>query len=79
MSPTTSIAAAVLARLGGAATASDAMTSSAPQKAMDKRYGEGAGAAQGDGQGDAWTYVPKGACTSIKISKGYGALTPRSA
>jgi uncharacterized membrane protein len=30
-----------------------------------------------DYQGDAWTLVEKGTCTSIKTPKGYGSLTPR--
>jgi uncharacterized membrane protein len=30
-----------------------------------------------DYQGDAWTLVEKGTCTTIKTPKGYGSLTPR--
>jgi uncharacterized membrane protein len=36
-----------------------------------------AGTASTDYQGDAWTLVEKGTCTSIKTPKGYGSLTPR--
>lgn len=30
-----------------------------------------------DYQGDAWTLVAKGTCTTIKTPKGFGSLTPR--
>lgn len=30
-----------------------------------------------DYQGDAWTLVEKGTCTTIKTPKGFGSLTPR--
>lgn len=35
-----------------------------------------AGSSKADYQGDAWTLVDKGTCTSIKTPKGYGSLTP---
>jgi uncharacterized membrane protein len=35
-----------------------------------------AGTSKRDYQGDAWTYVPKGTCTTIKTPKGTGSLTP---
>lgn len=46
----------------------------------DCAAGEGsscAGTAGTDYQGDAWTLVEKGTCTTIKTPKGYGSLTPR--
>ena len=33
-----------------------------------------AGTSLRDYQGDAWTLVPKGTCTTIKTPKGYGTL-----
>jgi uncharacterized membrane protein len=35
-----------------------------------------AGTSTVDYQGNAWTYVPKGTCTSIKTPRGSGSLTP---
>jgi uncharacterized membrane protein len=35
-----------------------------------------AGTSTVDYQGNAWTYVPKGTCTSIKTPKGTGSLNP---
>lgn len=35
-----------------------------------------AGTSKTDYQGDAWKYVPKGTCTTIKTPKGMGSLTP---
>ncbi len=35
-----------------------------------------AGTSTRDYQGNAWTYVDKGTCTSIKTPKGNGSLTP---
>lgn len=35
-----------------------------------------AGTAKADYQGNAWKYVAKGTCTSIKTPKGTGSLTP---
>jgi uncharacterized membrane protein len=35
-----------------------------------------AGTSTVDYQGNAWTYVAKGTCTSIKTPKGTGSLTP---
>jgi uncharacterized membrane protein len=46
----------------------------------DCAAGEGtscAGTAGTDYQGDAWTLVEKGTCTTIQTPKGYGSLTPR--
>ena len=38
-----------------------------------------AGTSKVDYQGDAWKYVPKGTCTTIKTPKGTGSLTPAKA
>ena len=35
-----------------------------------------AGTSTSDYQGNAWTYVDKGTCTSIETPKGKGSLTP---
>src|ERR1700709_2144768 len=62
-----------------------------PQPTMDKCYGialkgdnncphgaatPGAGTASADYQGNAWKYVAKGTCTTIKTPKGTGSLEP---
>ncbi|MYN04124.1 DUF2282 domain-containing protein [Pseudoduganella sp. DS3] len=62
-----------------------------PKKEMEKCYGVAkagqndcsagpgsscAGTSKVDFQGDAWTLVEKGTCTSIKTPKGYGSLKP---
>ena len=36
-----------------------------------------AGTSKVDYQGNAWTYVAKGTCTTIKTPKGMGSLTPK--
>lgn len=36
-----------------------------------------AGSAREDYQGNAWTEVPAGTCTTIKTPKGSGSLTPK--
>lgn len=36
-----------------------------------------AGTSKVDYQGNAWKYVPKGTCTSMKTPKGNGSLTPK--
>jgi len=36
-----------------------------------------AATAKADYEGDAWTLVEKGSCTTIKTPKGFGSLTPR--
>ncbi len=36
-----------------------------------------AGTSKTDYQGDAWTLVEKGTCTTIKTPKGYGSLTAK--
>jgi uncharacterized membrane protein len=35
-----------------------------------------AGTSKIDYQGDAWKYVPKGTCTTMKTPKGMGSLAP---
>ena len=35
-----------------------------------------AGTSKVDYQGNAWKYVPKGTCTTMKTSKGMGSLQP---
>jgi uncharacterized membrane protein len=35
-----------------------------------------AGTSKVDYQGNAWKYVPKGTCTTMKTPKGMGSLTP---
>ena len=62
-----------------------------PQPTMDKCFGIAmkgdndcaagagttcAGTSKTDYQGDAWKYVAKGTCASIKTPKGNGSLTP---
>jgi len=37
-----------------------------------------AGTSKTDYQGNAWTYVAKGTCVSIKTPKGNGSLTPKA-
>jgi uncharacterized membrane protein len=37
-----------------------------------------AGTSHSDYQGNAWKYVPKGTCTTIKTPKGMGSLTAKS-
>jgi uncharacterized membrane protein len=87
---TTAAAATVLASL--AATAAHAGPV-APQPNKDKCYGISlagkndckagagtscAGTSHVNYQGNAWKYVAKGTCTSIKTPKGNGSLTPRA-
>jgi uncharacterized membrane protein len=81
--------AAIAAALAFATIASGA--ADAPKKQMEKCYGvskagqndcaAGAGTSCAatstrDYQGDAWTLVDKGTCTTIKAPKGLGSLTP---
>ncbi|RDK08597.1 DUF2282 domain-containing protein [Cupriavidus lacunae] len=62
-----------------------------PPKALEKCYGVSlagkndcaagpgtscAATSKTDYQGDAWTMVEKGTCTTIKTPKGYGSLKP---
>jgi uncharacterized membrane protein len=81
-------AASVLASLTTAAAHAGPV---APQPNMDKCYGISlagkndckagagttcAGTSHKSYQGDAWKYVAKGTCASIKTPKGNGSLTP---
>ena len=81
-------AATVLASLTAAAADAGPV---APQPGKDKCYGISlagkndckagagttcAGTSHKAFQGDAWKYVTKGTCTSIKTPKGNGSLTP---
>ncbi|MGH8727828.1 MAG: BufA1 family periplasmic bufferin-type metallophore [Burkholderiales bacterium] len=81
------ITAATLAALAsGAALAQDKAASEkekcygvSPAGKNDCAAGPGtscAGTSKVDYQGNAWTYVAKGTCTSIKTPKGTGSLTP---
>ena len=75
---------ALAAIASGAAVAAD-------KKEMEKCYGVSmagkndcaagpgttcAGTAKMDYQGNAWKYVPKGTCTTMKTPHGMGSLTP---
>jgi uncharacterized membrane protein len=81
-------AAAVLASLSAAAANAGPV---APQPGMDKCFGISlagkndckagagttcAGTSHKNYQGDAWKYVAKGTCASIKTPKGNGSLSP---
>jgi len=85
----TAALAAVFALSAGAALADDMK---AKKPAMEKCYGVSmagkndcaagagtscAGTSKVDYQGNAWTYVAKGTCTTIKTPKGMGSLTPK--
>lgn len=78
--------AAALAMIAAAAAAPKP-----PQPTMDKCFGVAlkgdndcaagagttcAGTAAADYQGNAWKYVPKGTCATIKTPKGAGSLEP---
>jgi uncharacterized membrane protein len=78
--------AAALAMIAAAAAAPKP-----PQPTMDKCFGVAlkgdndcaagagttcAGTAAADYQGNAWKYVPKGTCATIKTPKGTGSLEP---
>ncbi|HEX3699159.1 MAG TPA: DUF2282 domain-containing protein [Phenylobacterium sp.] len=85
-------AAAVLALIGGAASAAEKMAA-ADGAANEKCYGVAkaghndcmagagtscAGTAKVDYDGHAWKNVPKGTCVTIKTPKGMGSLTPKA-
>jgi uncharacterized membrane protein len=83
-----------LAAIAGGAQADDASnTASEAKKPTEKCFGVAkagqndcaagagttcAGTAKKDYQGNAWTLVDKGTCTTIKTPKGYGSLQPKS-
>jgi len=73
----------------GAALAADDEKAAGDKSAMEKCYGVSlagkndcaagpgttcAGTARVDYQGNAWKYVPKGTCATIKTPKGMGSL-----
>lgn len=76
-----------------ALTLSAGAASAADSKPMEKCYGVSmagkndckagagtscAGTSKVNYQGDAWKYVAKGSCTTIKTPKGFGSLSPKS-
>jgi len=88
MKMTNVAAAAVLASLTAAAANASPV---APQPGKDKCYGISlagkndckagagttcAGTSRVNYQGDAWKYVARGTCASIRTPKGHGSLTP---
>ncbi len=75
----------------GAAPANDEKKAMDDKMAMEKCYGVSmagrndcaagpgttcAGTAKSDYQGNAWKYVAKGTCTTMKTPTGMGSLTP---
>ncbi len=88
---TRSIASLAGLALSAGVTAGLATAPAAAQGAKEKCYGVSlagendcaagpgtscAGTSTRDYQGNAWTYVDKGTCTSIETPKGKGSLTP---
>ncbi|NQZ46118.1 MAG: DUF2282 domain-containing protein [Erythrobacter sp.] len=88
---TKSIASLAGLALSAGVTAGLATAPAAAQGAKEKCYGVSlagendcaagpgtscAGTSTRDYQGNAWTYVDKGTCTSIETPKGKGSLTP---
>ena len=88
-----SIALSLAAFATGATASSPAKPAAEKPKATEKCYGvslaghndcaagEGTSCAASstkDYQGDAWTLVPKGTCTTIKTPKGFGSLTAKA-
>jgi uncharacterized membrane protein len=84
--------AGIAASLAFATFAGGAHAEPAAKPAMEKCYGVSlaakndcaagpgtscAASSKVDYQGDAWTLVEKGTCTSIKTPKGFGSLTPK--
>lgn len=87
---TATLASAVAAALA-TATVPACAAPKPPQPTMDKCFGIAlkgdndcaagagttcAGTAAADFQGNAWKYVPKGTCATIKTPKGTGSLEP---
>jgi uncharacterized membrane protein len=79
--------------LGIATSAIAAAPTAAGAKPVEKCYGVAlagkndckagagtscAGTSHANYQGDAWKYVAKGSCTTIKTPKGMGSLTPKA-
>lgn len=82
---TVTLAAALAAMVSGAALAGEMAKEKCYGVAQagknDCAAGAGtscAGTAKTDYQSDAWKYVAKGTCTTIKTPKGMGSLTPTS-
>jgi uncharacterized membrane protein len=88
---TASTIAASLAAALGMLSASAIAGPKPPRPTMDKCFGIAlkgdndcaagpgttcAGTASADYQGNAWKYVPKGTCASIKTPKGTGSIEP---
>ena len=85
---------ALAALISGTSLAQDKAAPEKGKQATEKCYGVSlagkndcaagpgtscAGTSKVDYQGDAWTLVPKGTCTSIQTPKGKGSLTPKKA
>lgn len=93
MKTLTTITTTALAAMLAAGIASSAQAGPvAPQPTKDKCYGIAkagkndcaagagtscAGTSKVDYQGNAWKYVTKGTCATIKTPKGVGSLTPK--
>lgn len=88
-----SLSATLALTIAGAALAISTSASAQAKPAMEKCYGVSkagkndckagagtscAGTSKIDYQGDAWTLVKAGSCTSIKTPKGPGSLTPKA-
>jgi uncharacterized membrane protein len=88
---TSSTLAASLAAAVSLVAASTAFGQAQPQPNSEKCYGVSlagkndcaagpgttcAGTSKADYQGNAWKYVPKGTCVSMKTPKGTGSLNP---
>ena len=91
MQPRTAAALALAALASGAALAQGMDKKEANMPGMEKCYGVSmagkndcaagpgttcAGTSKVDYQGNAWKYVPKGTCTTIKTPRGMGSLMP---
>jgi uncharacterized membrane protein len=87
------LAGSVAAALALAASPAVAQDKGASKANMEKCYGVSlagkndcaagpgttcAGTSKVDYQGNAWKYVAKGTCTSMKTPKGSGSLTPKA-
>ncbi len=87
----TALAALAFSALAAGAAAADDMAKDKTK--MEKCYGVAAagkndcaagpgttcaGTSKVDYQGNAWKYVPKGACVSMKTPKGPGSLAPKA-
>lgn len=88
-----SLSATLALTIASAALAISTSASAQAKPAMEKCYGVSkagkndckagagtscAGTSKIDYQGDAWTLVKAGSCTSIKTPKGPGSLTPKA-